>query len=333
MPYSLILNLTPLSPIPKTHLTGRHLHALFLDLIRAHNPDLATTLHGQTTRKAFTLSPLQTNLNRQQTPGMLQWSHRRAISASTPCWWRITLLDDTLFAQLAPLWLGLSKQAQWHLGGSPIQVTRVIGTQQAGQPWATYLPYDQLYAQASSTNRKLPFRLCTPTNFRISDYDSCIPTRDRVFKSLLKRWNHYSAMPFPEDIISAIYPSELNLHSELATDSRSKFIGSVGTLTFNILGDLFPSTIQQINTLASFALYAGIGRKTPMGMGQTFYAPPNLFNQDNNRDSNRIRRSSKATANHPKPVLREKQPQPSCQPTISPSPISTLGNTAIAGSI
>jgi len=32
-----------------------------------------------------------------------------------------------------------------------------------------------------------------------------------------------------------------------------------------------PSTVKQINALAAFSLYAGIGRKTPMGMGQTFY--------------------------------------------------------------
>jgi CRISPR-associated endoribonuclease Cas6 len=272
MPYSLVLNLVPLAPIPKTHLSGRHLHALFLDLVRSHNPTLGTTLHGQTTQKAFTLSPLQTQLDKQQNPGTLQWSHPRAIPANTHCWWRITLLDDSLFAQLAHLWLGLSNQQQWLLGGSPIQVTSVMGTQQASQPWASYMSYAQLVEQASDRNRKLPFRLCTPTNFRISDYDSCMPTRDRVFKSLLKRWNHYSGIPFPEDLINAIYPSEYSLHSEIAIDSRSKFIGSVGTITFNILGDIFPSTIQQINALASFALYAGIGRKTPMGMGQVFYA-------------------------------------------------------------
>ncbi|MEL6489227.1 MAG: CRISPR-associated endoribonuclease Cas6 [Cyanobacteria bacterium J06621_3] len=272
MPYSLVLNLLPLSPIPKTHLSGRHLHALFLDLVRSHNPDLATNLHGQTTQKAFTLSPLQTQLNKQQNPGILQWSHTRAIPAGTPCWWRITLLDDTLFAQLAHLWLGLSSAKQWHLGGSPIQVTSVMGTQQAGQPWASYQSYAQLYEQASDRTRKLPFRFCTPTNFRISDYDSCMPTRDRVFKSLLKRWNHYSGSPFEDTLISAIYPSEMNLHSEIAIDSRSKFIGSVGTLTFNILGDLFPTTIKQINALAAFSLFAGVGRKTPMGMGQVFYA-------------------------------------------------------------
>ncbi len=283
MPYSLVLNLVPLESIPKTHLSGRHLHALFLDLVRSQSPELATTLHGQTTQKAFTLSPLQTHLAKQQNPGVfpgvLQWSHARAVPAGTPCWWRITLLDDTLFAQLAHLWLGLSNSKQWQLGGSPIQVTSVIGTQQMGQPWAGYQSYAQLYEQASDRDRKLPFRFCTPTNFRISEYDSCMPTRDRVFKSLLKRWNHYSGIPFEDTLINAIYPSEMNLHSEIAIDSRSKFIGSVGTLTFNILGDLFPSTIKQINALASFSLYAGVGRKTPMGMGQVFYAQSPLANR------------------------------------------------------
>ncbi len=271
MPYSLVLNLVPLSPIPKTHLSGRHLHALFLDLVRSHNPELATILHGQTTQKAFTLSPLQTNITTQQSPETLQWSYRNAIPAGSLCWWRITLLDDTLFAQLAHLWLGLDKQQQWQLGGSPIQVTRVIGTQQLGQPWAGYVGYQQLYEQASDRTRKLPFKLCTPTNFRISDYDSSMPTRDRVFKSLLKRWNHYSNIPFEPDIISHIYPGEYSIHSEIAIDSRSKFIGCVGNLSFNILGDLMPSTVKQINALAAFSLYAGVGRKTPMGMGQTFY--------------------------------------------------------------
>jgi len=38
-------------------------------------------------------------------------------------------------------------------------------------------------------------------------------------------------------------------------------------MNFRILGEVEPLTIKQINTLADFALYSGIGRKTPMGMG------------------------------------------------------------------
>ena len=46
-------------------------------------------------------------------------------------------------------------------------------------------------------------------------------------------------------------------------------MGCVGRVTFQILGTVEPTTIKQLNTLADFALYAGVGRKTPMGMGVT----------------------------------------------------------------
>ena len=275
MPYSLVLNLVPRSPIPKAHLTGRHLHALFLDLVRSHSPNLATTLHGQTKQKSFTLSPLQPHTKLQHNPGTLQWNYSHAIPEGTHCWWRITLLEDSLFTQLANLWLGLGSQQQWHLGGSPLQISQVIGTQHTDQPWAGYSSYAQLYDEASDRNRKLHFRFCSPVTFRISDYDSSLPTRDRVFRSLLKRWNHYSQTPFPETLIEHIYPAAYNIHSDVAIDSRSKLIGCIGDVTFQVLGKaVSPKTIQQINALAQFSLFAGIGRKTSMGMGQTFYVPP-----------------------------------------------------------
>jgi CRISPR-associated endoribonuclease Cas6 len=41
----------------------------------------------------------------------------------------------------------------------------------------------------------------------------------------------------------------------------------VGEISYRLMGDVEPLQIKQINALADFALYAGIGRKTPMGMG------------------------------------------------------------------
>jgi CRISPR-associated endoribonuclease Cas6 len=35
------------------------------------------------------------------------------------------------------------------------------------------------------------------------------------------------------------------------------------------MGDVAPLQIKQLNALTDFALYAGVGRKTPMGMGMT----------------------------------------------------------------
>jgi CRISPR-associated endoribonuclease Cas6 len=266
MPHSLILNLLPTSPISPGYLTGKHLHALFLTLVSSVDQALGDRLHEQKTEKAFTLSPLQVS-GRTQRDRTLQWEHKQPIPAGTPCWWRISLLDDTLFNHLTPLWLNLQPAHPWHLGPADLQITSMLGTAQSTQPWANFSPYVQLYEQASDSTRQLAFSLCTPATFRQGKYDSALPTRECVLQSLLHRWNRYSGIPFPDTLIEYLFPSFFDLRTELVNDANSKWAGCVGTITYRILGDADPIAIKQLNTLADFALYAGIGRKTPMGMG------------------------------------------------------------------
>jgi len=283
MPYSLILNLLPLSPIPPKFLSGRHLHALFLNLVSFVDRKLGDYLHEAKADKAFTLSPLQivrdapTRTHNKQ-HHILQWQHGKPIPPGTPCWWRISLLDDTLFSKLTYLWLNLNPEQPWHLGPADLQITSILGTPQGGverrahvgaplQGWANVATYAQLYDQASESNCNLDFAFCTPTAFRQSKYDCALPSRELVFNSLIKRWNQYSGIEFPHTLVEHIFPSFFDIHTEVATDSRSKFIGCIGAINFRILGNVEPPTIQQINALADFALYSGVGRKTTMGMG------------------------------------------------------------------
>jgi CRISPR-associated endoribonuclease Cas6 len=107
----------------------------------------------------------------------------------------------------------------------------------------------------------------TPTAFRQGQYDTTLPTRESVFNSLLSRWNKYSGIEFSNLAIESIFPSFVNIHTEIIVDSRSKFIGILGEVSYRILGEITPIQIKQVNALADFALYAGIGRKTTMGMG------------------------------------------------------------------
>ena len=87
-----------------------------------------------------------------------------------------------------------------------------------------------------------------------------------MFNSLLRRWNQHSGFTFSEELTECIFPSFFDIRTEIVADSRSKFIGCVGAINFRILGNVEPVMIKQINALADFALYSGIGRKTPMGM-------------------------------------------------------------------
>jgi len=265
MPHSLILNLLPLSTIPPAYLSGRHLHALFLTVINSIHPELANALHFSQAEKAFTLSPLQVHQPSTQNP--LFWQYNRPIAADKPCWWRISLLDNALFAQLTPLWLNLNPHKPWHLGSADLLITSILGTAQLTQPWANACSYSQLYEQASDSDRVITFQLATPTTFRQGKFDTPLPTPESVFNSLLKRWHKYSEIAFDPTLIDSIFPSYFDIKTEIVIDSRSKLIGCIGTVSYRLLGDIDPLIIKQINTLADFALYAGAGRKTTMGMG------------------------------------------------------------------
>lgn len=266
MPHSLILTLIPQSTIPPGYLKGKHLHALFLNLVSSVDRTLGTHLHDQKTDKAFTLSPLQIG-HPKTTDFILQREHKYPIKAGTLCWWRIALLNDSLFGNLTQLWLNLNPEQPWHLGPANLQITSILGTPHADFPWANYATYADIYAQASEEERQINLAFCTPTAFRQMHFDTALPTRDLVFNSLLRKWNQYSGIQFLEDLIEPIYPSFFDIHTEIVSDDRSKFIGCVGVMNFRILGEVEPVKIKQINALADFALYSGVGRKTPMGMG------------------------------------------------------------------
>ena len=262
MPHSLVLNLLPLSPISPQYLSGRHLHALFLNLVSSCDRHLGDTLHNHSD-KAFTLSPLQVVGNREN---QLQYQHSHSIPAGTPCWWRISLLDDALFGKLTQLWLNLNPDQPWHLGSADLKITSVLGTPQSKQPWANACTYAQLYEQARE-DRTLLFIFATPTAFRQGKYDTALPTSESVFNSLLKRWNRYSGIEIDALPLNSVFPSFFDLHTEVVTDSRSKFIGCTGEVSYRLLGDIEPIHIKHINVLADFAFYGGVGRKTTMGMG------------------------------------------------------------------
>lgn len=268
MPHSLILNLVPTSPIYPQFLTGRHFHALFLSLVSTVDLELGNYLHNEKSEKAFTLSPLQviSQKSRSRDYG-LQWEHSQAIPTGTLCWWRISLLDDALFGKLTELWLNLNPQHPWHLGSADLHITSILGTPQSTQPWANACSYAQLYEQASESDRVFSFSFATPAAFRQGHYDTALPTRDCIFNGLLKRWNKYSGIEFSEIAIESIFPSFFNIRTEIVADSRSKFIGCVGEVSYRLMGDLEPMQIKRVNALADFALYAGVGRKTPMGLG------------------------------------------------------------------
>lgn len=267
MPYSLVLNLTPISPISPGYLTGRHLHALFLTLVSSVDKELGNYLHDSRTEKAFTLSNLQ--ISPKKNHRTLRWEYEKSIAAGTPCWWRITLLDDSIFSQLSHLWLNLNPEQPWHLGSADLKITSILGTPNLEQPWANACSYTQLYEQASDRHQIISLNFATPVAFRQGKYDTSLPNPESVFNSIRNRWNKYSDMEISPLPFNNIFPNFFDIRTQIVKDINSKFIGCTGEINYRIFGDPDPLQIKQINVLADYALYCGVGRKTTMGMGIT----------------------------------------------------------------
>jgi len=272
MPYSLVFNILPLSNISPKYLEGKHLHALFLNVVNSINPELGQYLHDSQINKAFTISLLQTKIPPLKKEGLggdqiLQIKHNFPIQKYQNCWWRISLLDDSIFGKLTPLWLNLNPEKPWHLGNTDLYITSILGTAQVNQPWANAQSYEDLYQNADETNRLFKFIFATPTAFRQGKYDTALPTAEIIFNSLLKRWQKYSNLDFQELPIELIYPSYFNLKTEIISDNKTKFIGCVGEIHYRLFGEISATQIKQLNCLADYALYCGLGRKTTMGFG------------------------------------------------------------------
>lgn len=266
MPHSVVINFTPIANIPVGYSSGKHLHALFLNLVNSVDQELAEYFHDSQTNKSFTVSPLQINFHHKKDNFLLQWQHYKSIKSGTSCWFRVTLLDDSLFGKLTKLWLNLNPQKPFHLGSANLLITSVLVTPDS-HSWANACSYNQIYEEASDSERIIRFNFATPIAFRQGKCDRFLPTVDLVFSSLLRRWKKHSNIEFDEVDFSCLFPSFFDINTEIISDKKSKFIGCVGKISYKIFSQVEPLQIKQINALANYAFYCGLGRKTTMGFG------------------------------------------------------------------
>jgi CRISPR-associated endoribonuclease Cas6 len=272
MPHSLVINFTPISNIPVVYTSGKHLHALFLALVNSADSELAQYFHDCQSNKSFTISPLQIVTNHHHHRHQLQWQHSQNIKTGSSCWWRVTLLDDSLFGKLTKLWLNLNPQKPYHLGSGELLITSVLATPHS-HIWADACSYEEIYQRASTTERNLNFTIATPTAFRQGKYDVSLPTVNSVFSSLLKRWQKYSYIPIEKVNFDCLFPAYFDIKTQILIEPKAKFIGCVGHINYKILGDVELSVIKHLNVLADYAFYCGLGRKTTMGLGMVKRQP------------------------------------------------------------
>ena len=220
-------------PLPLT--LGRAIHAQCFHWLTAADPALAERLH-QKDNFPITLA-IKPGSSRQQ------------------MYLRIGLLQKEL---LAPLLWGLSQDigGEITLTGIPCRLGK----------WVDVLQTSSFEALSQVPPQKvIDLQFLSPTSFKQAQGIQPFPLPELVFGSLLRRWNVFAPveLQFPAvewKGLTAAY--ELKTHAFKMKGGAE--IGSCGWVRYE-----FPAELAAIATvLAHFACFAGVGRKTAMGMGQ-----------------------------------------------------------------
>lgn len=270
--YSLALTLQAERPATLPATSGHQAHAALLAAIREADPDLARLLHaaGPSVRP-FTVSPLLgVRAGRKETV---------EIAPERPCTLRITLLQDALYRELMGRFLEDPGRPAIRLGEARFLITQVQTTP-GSSPWAGYTTWEALLSQARA-DKRVTLDFLSPTAFSLGQRPwgkrfHVLPEARFVFGSLLRSWNALApaGLALPADALGDYLENDVvileisQLRTAMWRYPRHLQVGFLGRVSYGLKG-ADTALRRQLNALADFAFYAGVGYKTTMGMGQT----------------------------------------------------------------
>ncbi|GAA6618086.1 CRISPR system precrRNA processing endoribonuclease RAMP protein Cas6 [Scytonema sp. NUACC26] len=226
-------------PLPPT--LGRAIHALCFQWFAIADPALAEHLHQQDSMP-MTL--------------VMQYN------SSQKMYLRISLLRKEL---LAPLLWGLSA----NLGGE-VELAGVLCRLSDRVNISQTSSFEKLAQVVNASdvqkNCAIALQFLSPTSFKQNKTVQPFPLPELVFNGLLRRWNRFAPqeLQFPAvEWESVVCAYDLKTHA-LKMEAGAE-IGVQGWVKYRFLDE---EQAKIATILAHFASFAGVGRKTAMGMGQ-----------------------------------------------------------------
>jgi len=273
MPYAITLECYVKSEIEGADPSGYHLHAAFFDILSEGDKETSRKLHSEEGRKAFTVSPVFHKSNLYYHPSLErnQKTKDQRLKTGSEVWFRVTLLDDTVFPIFSLHFLE-NPNPILRLGKKGLLVKEVRVTCGKGASWSGFSDYQKLYESAEPID-EITLQFATPTSFKQGDTSMILPIPRLTFKGYLEKWNKYSGIELYDDslldrIEYSFILSSYHLKTLPFSDGRAITPGFVGICTFKIK-DRDKEFLRNVNLLADFSFFAGTGRKTTHGMGMT----------------------------------------------------------------
>lgn len=278
---SLVLTLRPLSQPDPTQVLpewwGRAAHKLLLDVVESYDPPLAHSLHepdanaaGGNTIRPFTVSTL-----------LGRFPHG-ALDTQATYHLRFTALNQEIAAMLQQaaqdgrLAAGREIELDYHPFQVQAATADAANAGEAPSSWAAATTYSELSAalllSKTPTPRRVTLHFASPTTFKNGGRHVPVPLPELVFGSLLERWNTFAPITFPPEArrfaAECLALSRYKLSTRAAAfKGNSLRVGAVGEASYTATNyDRYWMSV--IGVLAAFALFAGVGAGTSMGLGQ-----------------------------------------------------------------
>lgn len=289
MPFSIILNGYPKDNVPVAHIQGPALQGMFLHLIGQVDPAVSARMHNDGRYRPYTLSPLGIGEPTPASPRRgnpplpplrrgfqgFRLPRERMLKTGTPCYLRITMLEDHLFPTFSQYFL-TRPEPTFRLGETQFAVTSVLATPESENDWSHYVSYTELidHAIPQQSQRRIRLQFVTPTSFSKGDIDLPLPLPRLVFRSYQKRFEefyHVEFLPDFEELVDLYtgISSMKGMRTDTLKTKKVTLIGFIGEVSFEISKKAPPELVFQMNLLADFAFFCGTGKKTTVGMGQT----------------------------------------------------------------
>lgn len=155
--------------------------------------------------------------------------------------------------------------AELSLDGFPFKLKQILAL-----PGSSHLVGASQYSlltQLPQTTPALTLRFVSPTSFRQQRHVQPFPLPHTVFSGLQKRWNKFAPNRFALPRIDwQSFAASYDLKTRSVYLKGKPQVGAEGRVTYRFTD---PEQARIAHQLAHFANFAGVGRKTAMGMGQT----------------------------------------------------------------
>lgn len=287
--FAILLRLHPVESGWVSPTSGSQAHAVFLDIVRQSDPELAERLHQADKRRPFTVSPLQgfNHLSKEQFEDAMAFGKKVLVSPGQVYWLRFTMLDTAVFGSLVQHFLAHPKFSAIRIADTYFEIGRLMGPPYASSnnPWVAHSSFADL-SRASEPLNRYQFEFATPTAFSLGQQKwgkqmHLFPDPGRVFESLARLWEAFAPVYLrlsasdlsPSDIAAwcgeNLVVNRYNLETHTLHFKKFNQIGFQGKITYDVKGDALAPEARWLTPLARFALFSGIGYKTTMGMGQT----------------------------------------------------------------